>query len=98
MKIMTESSLTKLRADCRELGRRDGRKQVLEFILFVRSHQPKTSTEKLNLLREILIELDPSYGFLDEIKPRNKRTIVSQEERAAVVGEQGDGTLVVTKQ
>jgi hypothetical protein len=73
MKIMTEATLQKLRLDCRELGKKDGRYQVCEFILFVRSRLPKTSTEKLNLLRDILIELDPAYGELNEMKARGKR-------------------------
>jgi hypothetical protein len=76
MKIMRdatyESAIWKAREEGRLSGWKGGRENAIQYIALVRSRLPKTSTEKLDLLRSILIELDPVWGELDEIIPRRK--------------------------
>jgi hypothetical protein len=69
MKIMTNAKY--VAALFRVRG--EERREILEFINSVRRSLPKTATKKLNLLRMILVELDPVYGELDEARPRGKK-------------------------
>jgi hypothetical protein len=67
MRLLSEEKYGKIL----ELARDEGRAQAWELVHNFWKNQPKTSTEKRNLLRAILIEMAPDYAYVEEAKPRN---------------------------